>query len=215
MTGDLGGQGWTVVQEVSIDRWSERYQYYKSTIIPTAPTLHTPHLTYPSVYRLIINDNLDTGTQLPYIREAMKRNYAVLILNTNLVSIFYSFTLLLFSLSLLSSILPISYSLNLIIYSPLLTFFFSTLPISSSTLPLLSAHLFSLSPPFYLSPHLLSISTLLSLSPHILYLYSPSPPLLSPHLLLLLPHILLPSSHRVTHSTLQRHGNKSSRIHRM
>jgi hypothetical protein len=33
--------------------------------------------------RLIINDSLDTGSQLPYIREAKELGYNVLVLNTN------------------------------------------------------------------------------------------------------------------------------------
>ncbi|XP_015518127.1 FAM172 family protein homolog CG10038 isoform X1 [Neodiprion pinetum] len=33
--------------------------------------------------RLIINDNLETGTQLPYIRKARELGYAVMVLNTN------------------------------------------------------------------------------------------------------------------------------------
>ncbi|XP_037772761.1 cotranscriptional regulator FAM172A-like, partial [Penaeus monodon] len=33
--------------------------------------------------RLIINDNLDSGTQIPYIKRAMKDGYAVLVMNTN------------------------------------------------------------------------------------------------------------------------------------
>ncbi|XP_047502812.1 cotranscriptional regulator FAM172A-like, partial [Penaeus chinensis] len=33
--------------------------------------------------RLIINDSLDSGTQIPYIKRAMKDGYAVLVMNTN------------------------------------------------------------------------------------------------------------------------------------
>jgi hypothetical protein len=33
--------------------------------------------------KLIINNSLDIGSQLPYIKEAQKRGYAVLVLNTN------------------------------------------------------------------------------------------------------------------------------------
>ena len=33
--------------------------------------------------RLIINDNLDAGTQLPYIKRAQEDGYAVVVLNTN------------------------------------------------------------------------------------------------------------------------------------
>lgn len=32
---------------------------------------------------LIINDSLETGSQLPYIRNCLKMNYAVLVMNTN------------------------------------------------------------------------------------------------------------------------------------
>ena len=35
------------------------------------------------IYSLVINNGLDEGTQLPYIRTALQRGYAVLILNTN------------------------------------------------------------------------------------------------------------------------------------
>jgi hypothetical protein len=34
--------------------------------------------------RLIINDCLDSGTQIPYVREAQKLGFAVLVLNSNL-----------------------------------------------------------------------------------------------------------------------------------
>jgi hypothetical protein len=33
---------------------------------------------------LIINDDLDKGTQIPYIEKALKEGYQVLVLNTNL-----------------------------------------------------------------------------------------------------------------------------------
>ena len=33
--------------------------------------------------RLIINDNLNTGTQLPFIEMAKKKGYAVIVTNTN------------------------------------------------------------------------------------------------------------------------------------
>lgn len=33
--------------------------------------------------RLIINDSLNTGTQLPYIKKAREMGYAVMVLNTN------------------------------------------------------------------------------------------------------------------------------------
>ncbi|XP_050401477.1 cotranscriptional regulator FAM172A homolog isoform X1 [Patella vulgata] len=33
--------------------------------------------------KLIINDNLDKGTQLPYIREGIKQGYGIIVLNTN------------------------------------------------------------------------------------------------------------------------------------
>ena len=35
-------------------------------------------------YRLIINDCLDSGTQLPYIKWARENGYAVVVANTNL-----------------------------------------------------------------------------------------------------------------------------------
>lgn len=34
--------------------------------------------------KLIINENLDTGSQLPYIRRAMKAGYGVIVCNPNL-----------------------------------------------------------------------------------------------------------------------------------
>jgi len=34
--------------------------------------------------RLIINDDLEKGTQIPYIDRALKEGYEVLVLNTNL-----------------------------------------------------------------------------------------------------------------------------------
>lgn len=33
--------------------------------------------------RLIINDNLSTGTQIPYIKKAKELGYSILVLNTN------------------------------------------------------------------------------------------------------------------------------------
>lgn len=33
--------------------------------------------------RLIINDNLDTGTQLPFIEMARQKGYAIIVTNTN------------------------------------------------------------------------------------------------------------------------------------
>jgi len=41
----------------------------------------------PSVlccFRLIINDDLDKGTQIPYIERALQEGYQVMVLNTNL-----------------------------------------------------------------------------------------------------------------------------------
>lgn len=38
---------------------------------------------YSLFHRLIINDNLDTGTQLPFIERARKEGYAVVVTNTN------------------------------------------------------------------------------------------------------------------------------------
>jgi len=35
------------------------------------------------ISRLIINENLDTGTQLPFIERAIKEGYAVIVTNTN------------------------------------------------------------------------------------------------------------------------------------
>lgn len=35
------------------------------------------------IFRLIINENLDTGTQLPFIERAIKEGYAVIVTNTN------------------------------------------------------------------------------------------------------------------------------------
>lgn len=35
------------------------------------------------VFRLIINDTLDSGTQIPFIKEAQKNGYGVLVMNTN------------------------------------------------------------------------------------------------------------------------------------
>lgn len=35
------------------------------------------------VFRLIINDSLESGTQIPYIKKAKKAGYAVLVMNTN------------------------------------------------------------------------------------------------------------------------------------
>ena len=35
-------------------------------------------------WRLIINDDLEKGTQMPYIERALKEGYEVLVLNTNL-----------------------------------------------------------------------------------------------------------------------------------
>ncbi len=40
-------------------------------------------LYHPFSRRLIINDNLDAGTQLPYIKRAQEEGYAVVVLNTN------------------------------------------------------------------------------------------------------------------------------------
>ena len=31
----------------------------------------------------MMNDSMEAGTQLPYIREALERKYAVMVLNTN------------------------------------------------------------------------------------------------------------------------------------
>lgn len=39
---------------------------------------------YKFIYRLIINENLDKGTQIPYIKRAMQEDYEVMVLNTNL-----------------------------------------------------------------------------------------------------------------------------------
>ena len=34
-------------------------------------------------HRIMMNDSMEAGTQLPYIREALERKYAVMVLNTN------------------------------------------------------------------------------------------------------------------------------------
>ena len=39
---------------------------------------------YCFLCRLIINDNLDCGTQLPFIKKAVEDGYGVMVLNTNL-----------------------------------------------------------------------------------------------------------------------------------
>ena len=47
-------------------------------------------LIYSSIivtYRLIINDNLDKGSQLPYIKWARENGYALLVANTNINSV--------------------------------------------------------------------------------------------------------------------------------
>lgn len=38
---------------------------------------------YVYYFRLIINESLDQGTQIPYVERAIARNYGVMILNTN------------------------------------------------------------------------------------------------------------------------------------
>ena len=35
-------------------------------------------------FRLIMNDNLDKGSQLPYIRRALKDGWELMVLNTNM-----------------------------------------------------------------------------------------------------------------------------------
>ena len=40
-------------------------------------------IEFGSLYSLVINNGLDEGTQLPFIRRAKKLGYAVLVLNTN------------------------------------------------------------------------------------------------------------------------------------
>ncbi len=38
---------------------------------------------YSVVFRLIINEGLDRGTQIPYIAEGKARNFGIVVLNTN------------------------------------------------------------------------------------------------------------------------------------
>ena len=38
---------------------------------------------YLVIYRLIINDSLKSGSQIPFIQEAQKEGYGILVTNTN------------------------------------------------------------------------------------------------------------------------------------
>lgn len=42
--------------------------------------MDVPH---PTLFRLIINDSLKSGTQLPFIKRAVEAGYGVIVFNTN------------------------------------------------------------------------------------------------------------------------------------